>query len=293
MNIQALLMIRPRHFGFNSETAVSNAFQHVSTESTENIAKTARQEFDAFVHELQKFQIPVKIVEDLKNLILPDSVFPNNWFSTHSNGVVHIYPMLAESRQAEVREDILQQLKDEFGYTTVTDFRKEGGICEGTGSLVFDHENQLAYAVLSPRTEKALVEKVTHSLGYTPVFLEATQNGKPIYHTNVVMCVAPEFTLICLDVLSAESAETFTHTFPANKELLPITIGQLSTFAANMLAMDCSAGKFMIMSETAKKSLMRHQLEFIAQFRKIISVDIPTIEQVGGGSARCMLAEIY
>lgn len=293
MNIRSLLMVRPSHFGFNPETADSNTFQQQPTLESKKISELAQKEFDDFVHELKKFNIPVTVFNDLPENILPDAVFPNNWFSTHANGKINIYPMLTPSRQGEVRDDILESLKNKFGYTHTNDYRKEKGICEGTGSLVFDHDHKLAYAVISPRTDKSLTEKIIHDLEYTPVFLEAFNNKTPIYHTNVVMCVAPEFVIVCLDALNLKSLENFIKHTPEEKEVLPITLGQMNTFAGNMLAVDCKAGKFMIMSETAHKSLMRDQVEYIEQFRKIIAVNIPTIESIGGGSARCMLAEVY
>lgn len=293
MNIRSLLMIRPSHFAYNAETATSNTFQYDAGLDKKSASELAQKEFDACVETLRANHIPVKVFEDLPGSRLPDSVFPNNWFSTHPGGIINVYPMLNKSRQAEVREDILQTLKDDFGYTTINDYRTENGFCEGTGSLVFDHEHKLAYAVISPRTDKPLTEKIIRDLQYKPVFLEALNNKTPIYHTNVVMCVAPEFMVVCVDSLSMKSLETFIKNTPEEKEVLPITVGQMNTFAGNMLAVDVKKEKYIIMSEIAKKSLMRDQIEYIEQFRKIIALDIPTIETLGGGSARCMLAEIY
>jgi len=291
MRIKSLLMVRPLSFGFNPETAESNAFQKNIT--VPDASKKALKEFDNFVETLRTSHVPVKVFEDLPDTHLPDSIFPNNWFSTHPGGIIHVYPMFNESRKGEVRSDILQALQTDFGYNTINDYRNGQGICEGTGSIVFDHENKLGYAVLSPRTDKNLTEKIIRSLKYTPVFLEASIENKPIYHTNVFMCNAPEFMLVCLDVLSLKSMETFIKNTPEDKEVLPITVGQMNTFAGNMLAVDTKTDKFIIMSETARKSLMKNQLYYIEQHRKIISVDIPTIEALGGGSVRCMLAEIF
>jgi len=291
MKIRSLLMVRPLSFGFNPETAESNAFQKNITVS--DASAKALKEFDNFVETLRTLHVPVKVFEDLPGTSLPDSVFPNNWFSTHPGGIINVYPMFSESRKTEAREDILQVLQTDFGYTSINDYRNENGVCEGTGSIVFDHENKLGYATLSPRTDKDLTEKIIRELKYTPIFLEAAIENKPIYHTNVLMCNAPEFMLVCLDVLSLKSMETFIKNTPEDKEVLPITVGQMNTFAGNMLAVDTKTDKFIVMSETARKSLMKNQLYYIEQHRKIISVDIPTIEALGGGSVRCMLAEIF
>lgn len=293
MQIRTLLMVRPLHFGYNAQTAESNSFQHTPSIADQKVAELAQREFDAFAETLKNHGIPVHIVEDLPGTPLPDSVFPNNWFSTHPGGILNIYPMLTPSRQDEVREDILEFLQNKYGYNTRRDYRTENGICEGTGSLVFDHENKIAYAVISLRTERTLTEKIIRDLRYTPVFLEAFNNKIPIYHTNVMLCVAPEFMLVCLDSLNLKSLEHFIKNAPDNKPVLSINASQMNAFAGNMLSVDCKAGKFLIMSETARKCLLPEQVEYIEEYRKIVSVNIPTIETVGGGSARCMLAEIF
>lgn len=291
MQIQTLITVRPLHFGYNTETAVSNTFQ--KNIHAEEAAQKARTEFDGAVATLRAAGIPVRVFEDLPGTPLPDSVFPNNWFSTHEGGRIHVYPMLTPSRRAEVRADVLGSLKNEFGYLNITDYRLETGICEGTGSLVFDHGNRLGYAVVSPRTEKPLAEKIIRDLNYTPVFLQAFANGTPIYHTNVLMCVAPEFTVICLQALDAESRNTFLRHHPAQKEIMEITPEQMDMFAGNMLAVDTANGKFLVLSQTAKHALYQEQIRKMEQHRKIVTLQIPTIETLGGGSARCMLAEIY
>ncbi|MCG9910245.1 MAG: arginine deiminase-related protein [Flavobacteriales bacterium] len=290
MNIQSLLMIRPAHFGFNEETAASNVFQQ---RIAEDVKLAARKEFDEFVNTLQSHNIPVTVFDDVPGTLLPDSVFPNNWFSTHPDGSLYLYPMLTESRKAEVRKDVPEYLKQHFRYTSVLDFRNEHGVCEGTGSLVFDHENKLAYAVLSERTDKKLSEKIIQSLGYSPVFLEAFRHGKPIYHTNVVLFNTPEFLGYCPGVLTEESRRKISSLLPEGKETLEITEDQMYAFAGNMLSVDCEAGRFLIMSETAKNALQISQLEYIKSKRQPVVVSIPTTEKVGGGSARCMMAEVY
>jgi len=284
-------MVRPLHFGYNTETAVSNTFQNNPT--IQDASLKARAEFDQAVHTLTTAGIPVRVFDDLPGSLLPDSVFPNNWFSTHPGGRVNVYPMLTPSRRAEVRDDILQSLKTEFGYLNITDYRSLPGICEGTGSLVFDHEHKLGYAVISPRTEKPLAEKIIRDLGYTPVFLRAFAGGTPVYHTNVLMCVAPEFTIICLAALDDESRRTFLQQHPPQKEIIEIRPEQMDMFAGNMLAVDTANGQFIILSQTAKSSLYKEQVRQLEQYRKTVTLNIPTIETIGGGSARCMVAEIF
>lgn len=293
MQIRTLLMVRPRNFGYNAETAASNTFQNTPGLAAQQVSQQALREFDGVTETLQKHNIPVQVFEDLPDTLLPDSVFPNNWFSTHAGGIVHLYPMLTPTRQAEVRTDIIEFLQTRYGYQTVRDYRTQGGICEGTGSLVFDHAHKIAYAVLSPRTERALAEKIIRDLKYKPVFLEAFNQKTPVYHTNVMLCAAPEFTLVCLDSLNLKSLEIFIKDTPSAQEVQPITVGQMNAFAGNMLAVDCKAGKFLLMSETARKSLMRSQVQYLEQHRQIVSMAIPTIESIGGGSVRCMLAEVF
>lgn len=283
-------MVRPAHFGYNAQTAVSNSFQHTPTAEAEQVSEAARREFDGFAETLLQKGIPVHVFDDLPGTLLPDSVFPNNWFSTHPGGIVHIYPMLTPSRQGEVRTDIIDFLKNRYGYTTLRDYRSETGICEGTGSLVFDHENRIGYAVLSPRTHKELAEKIIRDLGYSPVFLEAFSKGQPVYHSNVVLFDTPEYLTVCRDALSPESFQTLTNSLPGQKQVLNITPQEMDGFAGNALAVDCPAGNFLVLSETAARVM---NLEPYRKTREIITAHIPTIETIGGGSARCMLAEIF
>lgn len=293
MNIRALLLIRPKHFGYNTETADSNTFQNKPDAETALSAQEALREFDACMAQLARHGIPFTVIEDLDQPPLPDSVFPNNWISTHADGKMAIYPMFTANRRAEVRDDIMEKLKSSYGYSELIDFRTQDGICEGTGSLVFDQEQRLAYAVLSPRTDENITKFICARLGYEPIFLKAYANGKPIYHTNVLMCSAPEFTLICLDALDTESRAHFLRAHPKTKSLIEITASQMNQFAGNMLSVDCESGKFIILSETAFAALNEAQLAAISRHRKMVHFPISHIEKIGGGSARCMLAELF
>lgn len=297
-----VLMIEPVNFGFNAETAKNNYFQ-INTESSDTQTK-ALQEFNAFVAKLRAKKINVITVKDSADQYTPDSIFPNNWVSFDAKGNTYLYPMFAENRRLERRNEILQAVKSEgFTISQVVDLSKselEGKFLEGTGSMIFDHPNKLAYGSVSLRLDEDLFKKYCEEIGYQPVIFHSfqTANGErlPIYHTNVMMCVGEKFVVICLDCIDSEieREKVIESIKNSGKELIEISEAQMHQFAGNMLQLKNSDGEnFLIMSQTAYNSLTQKQIEQIENYCEIISADLETIETNGGGSARCMLAEVF
>jgi len=292
-------MIRPVNFGFNEQTADSNAFQNRSAEQ-QQVQDKALKEFDGFVNILRDNGVEVIVVDDTIEPHTPDSIFPNNWVSFHSDGTVFLYPMMAENRRLERREDIIMQLEDEFEIKHVIDlsrYEHEHKFLEGTGSMVLDRENKLAYACLSPRTNKDVLEQFCLESGYTPVLFHAVdQNGMDIYHTNVLMCIGSSFVVICLDSVKdkAEKENVVNVIKASKKQLISISFDQMNHFAGNMLEVENKAGESLIvMSKSAWDSLNYEQKAVLSSFSKPVFADISTIESNGGGSARCMMAEVH
>jgi len=294
-----ILMIRPVSFGFNEQTAESNAFQHRSAHEQDIQAK-ALAEFDAFADKLRDNGLDVIVVNDTNQPHTPDSIFPNNWVSFHENGEVYLYPMQAENRRMERRADIIEQLKAKFAVTTVDDlsyFEKQGRFLEGTGSMVLDRENKLAYACISPRTDIEVINAFCKISGYQPVCFHAMdQNQQAIYHTNVLMCMGDQFVVICFDAIPDDEEKAllqryFTRT---KKEIIEISPYQLNEFAGNMLELKSKNGdKLLVMSARAYQSLLSRQINMLEKYCKIITSDLDIIENIGGGSARCMIAEVH
>ena len=295
----SLLMIRPARCGFNEQTAASNAFQkRIEKLSDAEVWTRAREEFDRLVELLRANEINVFVVEDTPEPVKPDAVFPNNWISFHHDGTVFLYPMLSATRNTERRADIVENLKQYFQIRDTIDLSaNENQILEGTGSIVLDHANRIIYACLSPRTNKNLLEKFAVMIGYSPVsFVCLDENGAEIYHTNVVMCVGEKLAVICLDTIknSAEKKLVSKNLRETNHEIVEISFEQMNSFAGNMLEVRSRQGKsFLLMSGAARKSLNKSQIRKIEKHARILSSDIATIEAVGGGSVRCMLAEIF
>jgi hypothetical protein len=295
----SLLMIRPANCGYNPQTAESNAFQkQVENLSGEEIKTRAVREFDNLVELLRAHDINVFVVEDTPQPVKPDAVFPNNWISLHSDGTVFLYPMLSEKRNAERRMDIIEILKKDFQINRVVDLSDgEERILEGTGSMIFDHANRIVYACLSPRTDKSLLEKFASLIGYETVsFTSTDETGAEIYHTNVMMCVGERFAVVCLETIKnleerksvAESLEKTNH------EIIEISYAQMNRFAGNMLEVRNRQNEnYLLMSASAHQSLNANQAAAIEKHAKILSANIEIIEAVGGGSVRCMLAEIF
>lgn len=299
-----ILMVRPVAFRMNEETAVNNYFQEDIQLRNEEINRIAQQEFDAFVTKLRNVGVRVIVVDDKAELDTPDSIFPNNWVSFHEDGTAVIYPMFAENRRRERRMEIFEELeKQGFVIKEVLDYteaEEEGLYLEGTGSMILDRVNQKAYCALSPRADEELFIEFCEDMEFTPVIFGAFQNvdgkRKPIYHTNVMMCVADEFAVICLDSIddSKEKKNVVKHLKEDGKEIIKITEIQMHHFAGNMLQVKGAEGKkYLVMSNTAHNSLTPDQLKTIGKYCEIISSDISTIETCGGGSTRCMMAEVF
>ena len=299
-----ILMVRPVAFRMNEETAVNNFFQEKLQLKNEEINKKAQDEFDSFVIKLESVGVNVVVVNDKKELDTPDSIFPNNWVSFHQNGTAVVYPMFAENRRRERRMDFFEELESKgFKINEVLDYTKaeeESVFLEGTGSMILDRENQKAYCALSPRADEDLLIEFCEDMEFTPVIFSAYQDvdgkRKLIYHTNVMMCVADEFAVICLECIDdkKERNNVKRHLKEDGKEIIEITETQIHEFAGNMLQLKgANDKKHLVMSTTAHKSLTRDQVRRIEKHCEILSSDISTIETCGGGSARCMIAEVF
>lgn len=293
-----ILMIKPVRFDFNSQTAVNNSFQ-ISSPDAEKQSR-ALAEFIQFIAVLEKKGIDVTVVEDTAEPHTPDSVFPNNWISFHADGRIVLYPMFAENRRLERKQHVLEAIQQKFMIRQTIDlthFEKEGLFLEGTGSMVLDREHRIAYACLSPRTMEKPLAAFCAEMGYRSVsFTAVDANKEPIYHTNVMMCVADEYVIICLDCLPNETEkQTLINSFrETGKEIIQISYDQVNHFAGNMLQVHNQGGeKWLVMSSQAYHSLTAGQITLIEKYNPILHSDIKTIETNGGGSARCMMAEIF
>ncbi|HQS23256.1 MAG: amidinotransferase [Sphingobacteriia bacterium 24-36-13] len=293
-----LLMIQPVHFSFNAETAVNNSFQNKSDQS--NVQEKARQEFEQFISILRAHDIDVTVVEDTPDPHTPDSIFPNNWISFHEDGSICLYPMFATNRRLERKPSVLNSIQEKFLIVHTNDFtsnEKNELFLEGTGSMVLDREKKIAYACLSPRTNTQVFNEFCNTMQYKGVsFVAVDAAGAPIYHTNVMMCVADDYVVICLDSIKDSNEHQLVKQSIINsgKIIVEIDFNQMNHFAGNMLQVHNTRGeKFLVMSSQAFHALTPKQIETITAFNKIIHSDITTIETNGGGSARCMMAEIF
>jgi hypothetical protein len=294
-----ILMIRPVNFGFNEETAASNAFQNKHADKN-GVQEKALQEFDAMVKTLRQNKVDVTIIDDTTQPYTPDSIFPNNWVSFHADGTIFLYPMQAENRRLERREDIIAKLEDNFAVKHIIDlsrFEDEDKFLEGTGSMVLDRENKIAYACLSPRTNRYVINLFCEQTGYTAICFDAVdEHNKAIYHTNVLMCIGSEFAVICLEsVPNPHEKIVITESLKSTqKEVIEISFAQMNQFAGNMLEVSNSDGEsLIIMSRNAYRALNDKQRGKLQQYGKLVYADINTIEENGGGSARCMMAEVH
>jgi hypothetical protein len=295
-NTNHILMIRPATFGYNEQTAVSNAFQNVSAVSSDASEK-ALAEFDAFVVLLRQNGVQVWVVDDTEDPSKPDAIFPNNWFSSHDDSRIVLYPMQAENRRLERRADITHHLAEVFTMHDIVDytaFEQEQKFLEGTGSMVLDRINKVCYACLSPRTDKEVLQAFCKEFGYSLVDFTATdRNGKLIYHTNVMMCIGERFMVVCLECVPDEK-EKMRIRNSTRKTIIEISFNQVEHFAGNMLEVINDKGeKLIVMSQQAYGSLTASQAVQLQHFGKIIASPLTTIESIGGGSARCMMAEIF
>lgn len=295
-----LLMVRPASFGYNSETAKNNTYQNNLNEAAGAVQKRAEAEFDRYVEKLRDHQIEVLVIEDTIRPPKPDAIFPNNWFCTLPSGKVIIFPMYAPNRREEKRDEILQELSVKYKITDVEDwseYEAENFFLEGTGSMIFDHENKIVYACLSARTHKPLLETFARAHGYRPVYFEASDEaGTPIYHTNVMMHIGTTYAVICLESIKnmTERIRVAEQLRSSGHEVIAISLEQVRRFAGNMIQVKSTAGKpYTIMSQSAYDCLSEEQKEALSIHSEALPVDISTIETVGGGSARCMVAEIF
>lgn len=297
-------MVEPVAFGYNKETAVNNYFQQPENPEDANIQTSALTEFKGMVETLRSKNIDVIVVQDTVEPHTPDSIFPNNWITFHPDGRVVLYPMYAQNRRAERRTDILQLIAEKY-YTIsevvdYTDYESHKHFLEGTGSMVLDHENKVAYAALSERTDKALFLQFCKDFDFHPIYFIASQtvNQKrlPIYHTNVMMCVANRYAVICLqtiDNITQRNAVVESLT-KSNKEIIEISEQQMHQFAGNMLQVENKEGtSFLVMSQTAFNALTNEQMKRLSLYNELLPIAVPTIERYGGGSVRCMIAEIF
>ena len=297
-----VLMVEPIAFGYNAQTAENNYFQVEQKDA--DIQTKALEEFNNFADKLKSKGINVISVKDTLEPHSPDSIFPNNWVSFHNDGKVVLYPMFAPNRRVERRTDILEILKDNgFEITEIDDlshFENQQKFLEGTGSMIFDHDHKIAYGSVSLRLDEELFRQFCTKFGFRPVVFHSYQNAGgerlPIYHTNVMMCVADKFVVICLECIDDElEREKVQEVIKSTqKEIIEISEDQMQQFAGNMLQVQNEAGeKFLVMSESAYRSLTAQQISAIEKYCEIIYSDLNTIETNGGGSARCMLAEVF
>ncbi|MDO6431180.1 arginine deiminase-related protein [Flavitalea sp. BT771] len=293
-----ILMIRPVNFSFNAETAVNNAFQ--SAASDHHTQDKALAEFEDFVQMLRDNGVDVTVVDDTPEPYTPDSIFPNNWVSFHEEGIVCLYPMYAQNRRLERKPGVLQQLAKKFRADVTVDlsgYEKEALFLEGTGSMVLDRERRIAYACLSPRTDRQVLEDFCIKMDYQPeVFVAVDASNNPIYHTNVMMCVADRYVVICLDSIpeSFQREHVEATIRGTGKEIIPISLDQMNHFAGNMLQVhNANDEKLLVMSSQAFGSLTAEQVEKLRSYNRIVHSSLMTIETNGGGSARCMMAEIH
>ncbi|TGE18359.1 citrulline utilization hydrolase CtlX [Hymenobacter elongatus] len=295
-----VFLVRPARFAFNAETAASNHFQQTLAGLTEaQIQAQAFAEFDNVAATLRAKGLRVLVFDDTPEPAKPDAVFPNNWLTMHPDGRVLLYPMCAPNRRPERRADILASLEQQFMLAEVLDwspYEQQGRFLEGTGSLIFDHAHRLAYASISVRTDAALVAKVAETLGYRPVvFHSYDQQHQEIYHTNVMMGLGERFAVVCLESITAgtERAAVVAALTTTGYEIVAISLGQVAQFAGNMLALRAATGaELLVLSQRAWEALTLGQRQVLERYCELVPLPIPTIETIGGGSARCMLAEV-
>ena len=300
-----LIMIRPKHFNYNVETAKDNYFQKKEINiSTTTIQKKVRDEFNSLVEIIKKEKIKINIFEDKKNIKTTDSVFPNNWISFHEDGKIIIYPMFSENRRKEKRKDIIDTLKNK-GYKIneiidLSKYENENKFLEGTGSMILDRQNRICYAAISSRTSKDVLNYFCKKNNYKPISFKAYQtykkNRKLIYHTNVMMCIGEQYAIVCLASIDNENEKKSLKKslIKTNKIIIEITEEQCQNFVGNMLQVkNIKNEKFLIMSSRAFKSLTNNQRKILETYNKLLHSELQLIEKLGGGGARCMIAENF
>ena len=297
-----ILMIRPVNFGFNPETAESNAFQNADfgKQNENNAQEIALREFDEMVSKLRMAGVNIYIIEDTETPYTPDSIFPNNWISFHANGTVITYPMQAENRRLERREDIIEKISENFYINRRIDlsyFEDENKFLEGTGSMVLDRKFKIAYACISPRTNEDVLQEFSSQMNYEIVKFNAVDgSGKQIYHTNVLMCIGDMFALICLEAIPDLDERLMVRNSleQSGKRIVEISLAQMNQFAGNMLEVKGNRDeKILVMSSSAYHSLTEKQIDILEDYCTIHHFNLSMIEGNGGGSARCMMAEVH
>jgi hypothetical protein len=295
----SVLMIRPSRFYPNPETAADNAFQRNADRDSDALTLMARKEFDAAVQKLRAAGVNVHVFEDTVDPEKPDAVFPNNWISMHHDGRVALFPMYSALRRRERRQDIVEELRERYRVTDVIDyseFEDEGCCLEGTGSLVFDHLNKLAYVSLSNRSNPKVIHRFAEDFSYEPVtFTSIGSNGQPIYHTNVMMCIGTAFALVGLEMIpnKAERQWVRARLEKTGKEIVELTADQITNFAGNAIELHNQDGeKLLVLSTRADCALTAEQRKRLNRYARLVPLELPTIE-LGGGSARCMIATIH
>lgn len=287
-------MISPGHFGFNKQTANTNSFQHEISDSETEVQNKALHEFNEMVDKLKKVNINVLVLSSRKDVVTPDSIFPNNWFSHHQKEKLIVYPMLTENRRAERQVTELKQLLKTSSISVkevvdLTEDEKDGMILEGTGSLVLDRQHKVAFAMESPRTTHQEFNKWCQIMDYEGVFFHAYDaKNFPIYHTNVTMNIGEKFAIVCLESIRDKVERHYLENKlkKLGKEIISITVDQMSQFCGNVLQLLSNDGESIItMSETAFSGFTETQHKILQKYGKIITVRVPTIEMVGGGSA--------
>jgi hypothetical protein len=295
-----ILMIRPANFGFNAETAANNYFQNNIQKSQKELQGIALKEFDKMVATLRKNNIEVLVINDTENPRKPDAIFPNNWLSTSPNGTVSVFPMYARNRRLEKREDIIDLLTHQYlvsNFQDWSEYEVEGKFLEGTGSMIIDYEHRILYACLSDRTHPGVIEKFASTNQLKAFTFTATDAEKrPIYHTNVMMCLGNKFAVVCEDSIQNEYEKIALQQLLSStqKEIISISLQQMNSFAGNMLQVKNKDEEiFLVMSQTAYNSLSQQQIKKLSSFNTLLPIAVPTIENVEGGSVRCMMAEIF
>ena len=295
-----LFMVRPKVFRANEETASDNKFQ-TENEHAVDLTDEAQTEFDGFVHVMEEKGIKVYVGHITDDLDTPDALFPNNWISFHENGVIALYPMKAENRRLEKREYLIEEIVNHMGLfleeiVDFSEFEDHESYLEGTGSLVIDRQNEMVYAALSERTDEKAARIFCDEFAYQGILFETQLDGSPIYHTNVMMSIATDFVLICDDVIADDEERKLVidSLSQSEREIIHLTIDQMRNFACNALEVYNEDGeKLLVMSKTGVDSLTATQVAAIQKYAEIVPVNIQTIERHGGGSARCMLCEVF
>ena len=295
----SVLMIRPGRFYPNPETAADNAFQRCADRGSDALTLVARKEFEATVQSLRAAGVNVHVFEDTAEPEKPDAVFPNNWISTHHDGRIALFPMYSALRRRERRQDIVEELRTHYRVTEVIDysrFEDEGCCLEGTGSLVFDYLNKIAYISLSNRSNPKVIHRFADDFSYEPItFTSISSNGQPIYHTNVMMCIGTAFAMVGLEMIpnKGERQKVRARLEKAGKEIVELSADQIANFAGNAIELHNQGGeKLLVFSNRGGRALTEHQRKRLSRHARLVPLELATIE-LGGGSARCMMATIH